>query len=539
MLVLYLLLPSSAWCPVVLMSQRRSRALQLCSWNVRGLGHRTKCVDVKANLVGRDIDVICLLENKLETVSTFKASSFLPPGFTSFTAKPSVGASGGILTAWNPRLLHLDASSTGSFSLTTTFTLLADGSALAVTAVYAPCTVDLRQAFLDEMVQTATAHAGHPWLLFGDFNLSRDPEDRNNDNFDVHAASLFSDAIDAARVQELPLRDRLYTWSSRRDDPTLVHLDRAFINAEWGSVLFNSTLTSLPWPVSDHVPIVVTASSTVPVSSVFRFEQAWTFSPAYKELVASVWARPQNASGPPVSRLVKSLKWVRAESKKWAKMRRHPGELVAACREALLPLDALEERRRLYAAELLLPSAVESRLSTANQELAVYWRQRYSFRSCRLGDENTKFFHASVSARLQRNHIAMLHDNAVVPVHSHLGKVLLLHTFYTKLLGKQPAMSRALDLQAALPLVPGLLHLDTPFSDDEARDALWSMRSSSSPGPDGFSPAFYKTFWPLVKGAVTDVLSVFHDRTADMEAINRAYLVLLPKKDVVVSATDF
>lgn len=143
-------------------------------------------------------------------------------------------------------------------------------------------------------------------------------------------------------------------------------MDRAFINTAWGSTLFNSLLCSLPRPVSDHVPIVVAASAKAPVASVFRFEQAWTFDQGYKDLVAEVWARPRNVAGPLVSRLVHSLKWVRAESKKCAKVRRRPAELVATYREALTLLDTLEECRRLTTAELLLRAAVEDRLSPAN-----------------------------------------------------------------------------------------------------------------------------------------------------------------------------
>lgn len=148
-----------------------------------------------------------------------------------------MGASGGIVTTWNPRTLRLLAASSGSFSLTTLLSLLADDTELAVTGVYAPCTDDLRPAFLAELVHLAAAHSGRPWIVYGDFNLTRDPTERNNGNFDAAAAASFNDAIEAALLHELPLSDRLFTWYSRRDDPTLVRLDRAFINAAWGSCL--------------------------------------------------------------------------------------------------------------------------------------------------------------------------------------------------------------------------------------------------------------------------------------------------------------
>lgn len=65
------------------------------------------------------------------------------------------------------------------------------------------------------------------------------------------------------------------------------------------------------------------------------------------------------------------------------------------------------------------------------------------------------------------------------------------------------------------------------------------MRSSSSPGPDRFGPAFFKTFWPFVKDAVLAFLTAFQEGMADMDAINRVFFVLVPKKEAAVTAADF
>jgi hypothetical protein len=46
-------------------------------------------------------------------------------------------------------------------------------------------------------------------MVFGDFNITRDPSNHNNDNFDVAAARSFNDTVDGAQLQELPLS---YRW---------------------------------------------------------------------------------------------------------------------------------------------------------------------------------------------------------------------------------------------------------------------------------------------------------------------------------------
>ena len=55
------------------------------------------------------------------------------------------------------------------------------------------------------------------------------------------------------------------------------------------------------------------------------------------------------------------------------------------------------------------------------------------------------------------------------------------------------------------------------------------MKDTSSPGPDGFGPAFFKRNWNLVKNDLMCVLQDFHS-LADLRPINKSFIVLLPKK---------
>lgn len=79
--------------------------------------------------------------------------------------------------------------------------------------------------------------------------------EKNNDNFRHNEAESFNDTIHDLCLIELPLLDRQYTWSNRRASPTLVRIDRAFINLAWDALLLNSILSSLTRTTSDHVPV--------------------------------------------------------------------------------------------------------------------------------------------------------------------------------------------------------------------------------------------------------------------------------------------
>lgn len=63
--------------------------------------------------------------------------------------------------------------------------------------------------------------------------------------------------------------------------------------------------------------------------------------------------------------------------------------------------------------------------------------------------------------------------------------------------------------------------------------------TSSSPGLDGFRPALYHAFWSVIEGAIRAFLEAFHRGDAELEGINQAHVVLLPKKNDVIMADDF
>ena len=65
------------------------------------------------------------------------------------------------------------------------------------------------------------------------------------------------------------------------------------------------------------------------------------------------------------------------------------------------------------------------------------------------------------------------------------------------------------------------------------------MKNDSSPGPDGFGPAFFKFFWNLVNPSLVTLFEEFYENTADLQRINKSHIVLLPKKVGVIKPDQF
>jgi len=251
-----------------------NRTISFVSWNVRGLGQSSRCDDVLAELLSVRPSIVALQETKLPTVSNQKRNSFLPARLSNFVTRDSVGASGGMLTAWDASVFSLENASPLPYTLTSGLSLRADSVSFSLTNVYAPTSRENKPAFFRELASIADSISS-PWMLLGDFNLTRFPDDKNTGSFNVADADRFNEVINALGLIEIPLVDRAYTWSNRRDEPTLVRLDRCFVSLDWDTVFPNTTLRSLSRFASDHVPLVATASTSIPRSVCFRFENSW------------------------------------------------------------------------------------------------------------------------------------------------------------------------------------------------------------------------------------------------------------------------
>lgn len=112
-------------------------------------------------------------------------------------------------------------------------------------------------------------------MICGDFNVIRYVHEKNNANFRHSEAEAFNDCINDMNLIEPPLTDRSYTWSNMRAEPTLERLDRVFINVEWDNVLPNTILSSFTRSTSNHVPLCINISTTIPHAPIFRFENFW------------------------------------------------------------------------------------------------------------------------------------------------------------------------------------------------------------------------------------------------------------------------
>lgn len=126
----------------------------------------------------------------------------------------------------------------------------------------------------------------------------------------------------------------------------------------------------------------------------------------------------------------------------------------------------------------------------------IYWKQCAKINWLSEGDYNTAYFHKYASARRKRNLIHHLidSDNSIISTQEDLENHIT--NYFSRLFTSQN--STADDISNISNVVnQGVTQsindfLDTPFTDEEIKKALFDIQPSKASGPDGFTALFFQ-----------------------------------------------
>nr|GEZ49718.1 RNA-directed DNA polymerase, eukaryota [Tanacetum cinerariifolium] len=77
--------------------------------------------------------------------------------------------------------------------------------------------------------------------------------------------------------------------------------------------------------------------------------------------------------------------------------------------------------------------------------------------------------------------------------------------------------------------IKGILVDEDMVSNEEIKRAIWDCGSDKSPGPDGFTFEFFKKFWTIVGGDVTNSIKEFFISSYFPKGCNSSFIALIPK----------
>lgn len=511
----------------------------LC-WNVRGLNASKKQLALSNAIASSGCAIICLQETKMPSVDLALIKTICPRRFDHFAFIPSVGASGGILTIWNGSLFDGQIIFSESFVLGVTFTAKNSAHVWTLINVYGPCRGDDRQRFTEWLFELDIPNS-QDWLLLGDFNFIRSPDNRNKPGGDTSDMLIFNDFIREQQLTEIPIKGRRFTWSNMQHDPLLEQLDWFLTSLNWTSSFPNTMVKPLGRPTSDHTPCSVVIETSIPKCRLFRFESYWLAHPGFMDVVQSAWARPirHGKDHSAASMICQKLKMVRQDLKSWSKNISRLSIAIQNTNNGIAKIDALEELRRLSTPESNYRKILKNHLIRLLQYQKQYWQKRCTIRWIKFGDENSKFFQSVATERYRKNCIATLKSDDGTVIDDHAGKESILFTSFKNRLGRSDRPDMRFDLASLIQPNAQLDELTAPFTESEIDNVVKEMAPDRAPGPDGFSGAFLKACWPIIKADFYKLCHEFHEGKVSLECLNYGYITLIPKNNSPETANDY
>ena len=77
--------------------------------------------------------------------------------------------------------------------------------------------------------------------------------------------------------------------------------------------------------------------------------------------------------------------------------------------------------------------------------------------------------------------------------------------------------------------------LEEQFSEEEVSKAFSDLRGDKAPRSDGFTLAFWNFCWLIVEGEVMQVFEELHSQNVVFQSLNATFLVLILKKEELVT----
>ncbi|KAL5572566.1 hypothetical protein UlMin_022163 [Ulmus minor] len=242
---------------------------------------------------------------------------------------------------------------------------------------------------------------------------------------------------------------------------------------------------------------------TSPVSwgpTPFRFENMWLEYSGFRQ-ECEQWWRGIEVEGWESYRIMEKLRVLKDKIKVWNKevfgdTRIIKKEVV----EKIADLDKKEEMRQLDVGERELRLSLRNQLEELVFKEAVAWRQKMKFRWIKEWDYNSAMFH-----RMEGG------------------------------LGWWDFE----DINWGIIAQERGFWLERPFEEEEIKKAVFEIDREKSPGPDGYTGAFFQDCWGILKNDMVKIFEEFHRNGKVCGNMNHTFLCLIPKKLDVQQVKDF
>ncbi|KAL4320921.1 hypothetical protein AHAS_Ahas14G0058800 [Arachis hypogaea] len=337
-----------------------------------------------------------------------------------------------------------------------------------------------------------------------------------NNNLDVPMAFIgdFNDVI--AQHEKITMLS--WTWSYKGQNTygfsnprngfvTKERIDRVIANWEWRRAFQHATLSALPTINSDHTPLVLNVKPRGIRSRCFKFEAFWADHADCGNVIRRGWNNVCNSTVNHWTNSTRRMNNCKQKLIKWSKV--NFKRVDVEIQKLMHNLKQAEEGE--------YSDRQQQKINTMKMQITRLWKQeekvlgqRSRVKLLKFGDKNTAFFHASTIERRDGNRIERLKDTSGEWVcgENDILKLAVLHFQNLFKASRNLAVSECINKIHIRVTDDMNRELMKEVSDQEIKDATFSLGSLKAPGPDGLNGLFFKSIGQLLRKRFVKLLRV-------------------------------
>ncbi|XP_074267220.1 uncharacterized protein LOC141590534 [Silene latifolia] len=489
------------------------------SWNVRGINGANKQQDVKKFLYHNNIGLYGLVETKVKEHGFLTILHNLELHWEGINNN-NLHNGGRVWVIWDPQIFRVALLHKTTQAITVSVTEIDTGDSFKFTVVYGSNDDEERNELWEHLREMHCREV--TWADIANFRS----------------------CVTYCGLTDIKGQGAFFTWNNKQVPASrgFSRIDRFMVNSAWLDLYPDGYAHFLPERLFDHNPCVCYRRlARMRRKNQFKYYNMWSLDPEFKNVVMDSWN--QNILGTPMYILVSKLKKLKAP-------------LKSLNRNGFSDVDKATGIARSLLEEIQLQlhnNPGDHVLSNAEREAAATYRHlckvQYTFLSqkvkvdwLKFGDENTRYFHSQIRYRQVHNRVISITGGDGIRYSTCDGIENAFLDYYKSLLG------------TSLPTMP--VHVPTvrigrviteehknilmaPMTAAEIKECLFSIPSTKSPGPDGYSSQFFKDSWDVVGNDVIVAIQDFFTNGKMLKQTNTTTLTLIPKTANPVSVLDF
>ncbi|XP_074283051.1 uncharacterized protein LOC141607600 [Silene latifolia] len=217
--------------------------MRIASWNVRGFNNPLKHNEVKEYLWNNNLDLVAILEIRVNTYKNWDS-------FCNYDKHYN----GRIWVLFNPKTVAISHRHIEAQDISCKVHHYESNKDFCVSFIYGSNDADQREDLWAHLRLTA---ASVPWIVLGDFNVVRCPEEKLSPNPPILQEMVsFNSFLSDCQLDDIVCSGCDMTWTNKQESGTRVwsKLDRVLVNPLWLSSFPSSFAHFQEAGLSDHSP---------------------------------------------------------------------------------------------------------------------------------------------------------------------------------------------------------------------------------------------------------------------------------------------